>query len=337
MNRRIVSALICAVSLVTTSTASAIPEEGYADGYAAEVQPWADAGRVAEFNGTRGVNISYVAFEEAGADDAIIVLNGRTESYLKYLEVACDLRGLGASVYMMDHRGQGSSGRMLSDRQKGYVKHFGDYVRDLKKFVQRVVRPAGHSRVFILAHSLGGGIATRFAQRHPHLVDGLLLSAPMLEMNTAPYPESVAYAAAQVLTWFWQGESYAPGKGEFYIETFEEQTLTHSEARYAMGEAKLAANPMIRLGGPTNRWLSESIWATWRAGWDAEKLTMPVILFQAGDDQYVKPGRQNSICAEAVNCQKVLIEGASHELLIESDSMRDVVFDHIHSFINTYR
>ena len=337
MNRMSVFALVGALSLIITSTAQAVPEDGYAQSYETLVQPWADTGVVSSFNGERGIDISYITFEAPGANDAIVILNGRTENYLKYLEAAYDLRGLGASIYLMDHRGQGSSERILSDRQKGYVKHFDNYVKDLKKLVKDIVRPAGYSRVFVLGHSMGGAVATRFAQQYPHLVDALILSAPMLQINTSPYPESIAYAAAQTLTWFWQGESYAPGRGPYYTETFEEQSLTQSEARYAMGEAKLAANPALRLGGPTNRWLAESIWATWKAGWDAKKLTMPVILFQASNDQIVNPGRQTSICADAVNCQLVTLAGAEHELLVETDSVRDIVLDHIHTFVNSNR
>jgi lysophospholipase len=315
----------------------AIPEADYAGSYNQLVSPWADLGQVGTFNGVDGKDIGYISFVEPTSADAIIILNGRTENYLKYLETAYDLRGLGLSIYMMDHRGQGHSERVLSDRDKGYVKNFDDYVKDLKTLVDNVVKPAGHGRIFLVAHSLGGAVATRFAQTYPGKVHALILSAPMLQINTSPYPESLAYAAARTLTWFWQGESYAPGRGSYSTETFEEQTLTTSEVRYAMGESKLAAYPELRLGGPTNRWLSESIWATWKAGWYANKLTMPVLLFQAGNDQIVNPGRQNSICSAAPDCELVALPGAEHELLIESDSIRDTVLHRIHLFINSHR
>ena len=64
---------------------------------------------------------------------------------------------------------------------------------------------------------------------------------------------------------------------------------------------------------------------------------MPVILFQASNDQIVNPGRQTSICADAVNCQLVTLAGAEHELLVETDSVRDIVLDHIHTFVNSNR
>ncbi len=328
---------IFAALILSATNSYAVSETNYTTNYAEQVTPWADLGHVDTFYGVAGKKIGYISFVEPSANDAIIVLNGRTENYLKYLEVAYDLRGLGASIYMMDHRGQGHSDRLLSNRDKGYVKSFDHYVKDLNTFVDHIVKPAGYQRVFILAHSLGGAIATRFAQTHPSKVQGLLLSAPMHEINTSPYPESLTYVAARTLTWFWQGEAYAPGKGPYYTETFEEQVLTTSEARYDMGEEKLANNPALRLGGPTNRWLMESIWAGWKAGWNANKLTMPVILFQAGNDQIVRPGRQNSICSSAPNCQLISLAGAEHELLIESDEIRDTMFDNIYLFINANR
>ena len=322
---------------LSAATSYAVSETNYSSNYAQQVTPWSELGHVNHFRGVDNKRIGYISFVEPGANDAIIILNGRTENYLKYLEVAYDLRGLGSSIYMMDHRGQGHSDRILSNRDKGYVSSFNDYVKDLNTFVDHVVKPTGYDRVFILAHSLGGTVATRFAQTYPGKIQGLILSAPMHEINTSPYPESLTYAAVRTLTWFWQGESYAPGKGPYYTESFEEQTLTTSEARYDMGEEKLAENPALRLGGPTNRWLSEAIWASWQAGWYANKLTMPVLLFQASNDQIVRPGRQDSICSTAPQCQLVKLAGAEHEILIESDSIRDTIFDRIHLFINANR
>ena len=93
---------------------------------------WRDHAVEGEFKGKDGIPIRYAALRQAKVDRAILIVNGRVESYLKYQELAWDLWRQGYSLYLIDHRGQGLSGRMLADLEKGYVADFDDYVLDLK-------------------------------------------------------------------------------------------------------------------------------------------------------------------------------------------------------------
>ncbi len=93
-----------------------------------------------EFKGKDGVTIRYAALRQAKVERAILIVNGRVESYLKYQELAWDLWRQGYSLYLIDHRGQGMSGRMLNDPQKGYVDQFDDYVVES----QAISRPYHH-------------------------------------------------------------------------------------------------------------------------------------------------------------------------------------------------
>lgn len=67
-----------------------------------------------------------------------------------------------ADVMIIDHRGQGRSGRLLSDTHRGHVVNFSDYVDDLAALWQQQVVPGHWRKRFILAHSMGGAIATLF-------------------------------------------------------------------------------------------------------------------------------------------------------------------------------
>ncbi len=57
------------------------------------------------------------------------------------LEVAYDLFHCGFDVMIIDHRGQGRSGRLLSDTHRGHVVNFSDYVDDLAALWQQQVVP----------------------------------------------------------------------------------------------------------------------------------------------------------------------------------------------------
>ena len=151
--------LFCAAFL-WSSVSFAISEDNYRETFEAEVLPWAQQYPIQYLSGQDGKSIAWVCYEKAGARDAVLISSGRTENIPKYLELAYDLYHgpLQASVCLFDHRGQGLSDRLISDTRKGYVKWFSDYAKDLKS-VRDAVKQLGHDRVFVLGHSMGGGIA----------------------------------------------------------------------------------------------------------------------------------------------------------------------------------
>lgn len=86
------------------------------------------------FQGTDDVTIRYVQFTDPAHDKVLVISSGRSESYVKYPEVLYDFFHLGFDVFIMDHRGQGLSRRMLDDPQKGHVERFDDYIDDFSQF-----------------------------------------------------------------------------------------------------------------------------------------------------------------------------------------------------------
>jgi lysophospholipase len=103
----------------------------------------------AEFTGVDNVPVRFVRFHAARHDRVIVVCPGRIESYVKYAELAYDLFHLGFDVLIIDHRGQGRSGRLLEDSHRGHVVNFSDYVDDLTAFwEQKSLRVRGASVIF---------------------------------------------------------------------------------------------------------------------------------------------------------------------------------------------
>ncbi|STU81649.1 Lysophospholipase L2 [Klebsiella pneumoniae] len=99
----------------------------------------------AEFKGVDDVPVRFVRFCAQHNDRLVLICPGRIESYVKYAEVAYDLFHCGFDVMIIDHRGQGRSGRLLSDTHRGHVVNFSDYVDDLAALWQQQVVP-GHWR-----------------------------------------------------------------------------------------------------------------------------------------------------------------------------------------------
>ena len=51
------------------------------------------------------------------------------------------------------------------------------------------------------------------------------------------------------------------------------------------------------------------------------------------EDAYVSPRALAAFCAKVKDCRDVLLEGARHEMLIETDAIRDRVLQEIRGFI----
>jgi lysophospholipase len=265
------------------------------------------------FEGKDGVMISFVKLEVPEEKGALVITQGRTESYIKYAELIHDLRHSGFSIYLMDHRGQGFSSRMLSDSQKGHVANFEDYVEDLKTFVDTVVNAGDHNRRFIYGHSMGGTIATLYAAKHHEEFDGMVLCAPMLQIDTSPLPEAAASLLANGLTALGMGDAYVLG-GKAYDpeEEFNGNHRTHSESRHSMQKKLVSLYPQTALGSPTNRWLREALKGARLAKGSADKIQTPVLLLQAEMDSVIKPTRQNEFCQTVRDCTRIVMAGSCH-------------------------
>ncbi|WP_348260358.1 serine aminopeptidase domain-containing protein, partial [Salmonella enterica] len=68
----------------------------------------------AEFIGVGNTRVRFVGFRNDSNDRTIVICPGRIESYVKYAELGYDLFHLGFVIFIMDHRGEGRSGRVLS-------------------------------------------------------------------------------------------------------------------------------------------------------------------------------------------------------------------------------
>jgi lysophospholipase len=293
-----------------------------------------NSGEPGTFKGVDGVPIVYRIHQAANAKAGIVIVPGRTEAIVKYAEVAQDLVAQGYSTYLVTLRGQGEAGRMLPDPSKGYVAWFDDYVQDTHTFISTVVKPK-QSRVFLVAHSLGGAAAATLVDEFPTDIDAMALSAPMFEIDLGGFPPPVAASLAAGVCNATDGSGYSVGSGPYQEETdFSSNTVTHSQARWQWKVQQLRDDESIRLGGVTWRWLCQSLVASSRAEGLGKFSSIPTVVFQAGTDVIVKPAGQNRYCADAPACTLSRIEGASHELLQETDEWRNVVLSRMVKFFD---
>jgi lysophospholipase len=316
---------------------------------------WTDRGVGSTLVGQGGLKLALRRFlqpDRATERGAIVVVSGRTESMLKYKELVYDLYRNGWSVYIHDHRGQGLSDREPAVRdqpQKGHVERFDDYVADLDAVLGTQVLPAGHARRVLLAHSMGGGITARYLQSgRPSVkkVDAAVLSSPMLEIvGLVPglsaeifscYLAHAAVALGAGADWHWGGGPYVP-------VDVQQNELTSSPVRTERMIDQERAAPATQLGSPTWGWIARSCDAAKATRVEAAKITTPLLVTIAGQDQIVLNHGAIQLCqrlaARGAGCGgpaggPVLIEGARHEMLIERDALRSQVLGRALGFLD---
>ncbi|NMP29660.1 lysophospholipase L2 [Rahnella sp. SAP-1] len=293
----------------------------------------------AEFLGVDEVAIRYVRFCSPEHDKVILVSTGRIESYVKYPELAYDLFHSGYDVMIVDHRGQGRSGRLLDDPHRGHVQSFDDYVTDLATFYQLEIAPRQYAKKFALAHSMGGAILALFLARQPDSFDAAALCAPM----TGIYIRMPGWLTRRILDWAeyrpLYRDGYALGTGHWRPLPFVVNRLTHSRERYRRNQRFYADYPELQVGGPTYHWVRESLQAGIQILQEAQNITTPLLLLQASEDHVVDNRSHLAFCqAMAIAghpCEgdkPLVIEGARHEILFERDDMRAQALDAILRF-----
>ncbi len=302
---------------------------------------WKQHGIFGTTSGVGGVRLATAVFRAPNERAAIVFAPGRTETFTKYAEVVRDLHPLGYSFYFLDHRGQGRSDRLAGRppappdfvSPPGHVDDFDHYVTDVANFVERVVRAEPHRHIVGWGHSMGGGILTRYAQRHPGRLDALILNSPLHGLPVAWWQKAFVNLMSTV---GWR-RSFAWGHGPWKpsADSFDGNDTTKSRGRYDFKMDIYAKDPYLWLGGPSYGWVREAIRAgkTMRA--EAAKLTLPVLLFQAGEESLVDNDAQDAVAAAAPDCTKIVFPGARHELLHERDEVRDAVLDHVLSFLES--
>lgn len=175
-------------------------------------------------------------WRDGGAMRLVLLVHGYTEHGGRYAPLARFLAGRGSLVVAPDHVGHG-----LSGGERGVIADFEAVVNDLHSVIEAY---GDGLDVVVIGHSMGGLLATRYVQRHPKRLAGLVLSAPAV--GVAPFLETVL-AMPEIPEQGFDGAllSRDPAVGE---DNAADPLVWHGPWRRATLEGALAADRAVEAG-----------------------------------------------------------------------------------------
>jgi len=271
----------------------------------------------------------------SGDKGTILLFTGRTEYIEKYGRIAGDLNAMGYAVISIDWRGQGLSDRDLADhdlpdRNTGHIDDFLDYQLDVAAMLDCARAQNLPQPCYLLAHSMGGGIGLRsLMQDLP--VKAACFSAPMWGIALAGVMRPVAWSTAWLAQSFRQGHRYIPsGKPETYINLaeFAGNQLTTDPEQFAYMKNQTTTHPELALGSPSMTWLYMAlIEARDMAANPAPDV--PALTFLGTNERIVDTDPIHERMSGWPRGELVMIDGAEHEVLLETPAKRDPILTRI--------
>lgn len=271
----------------------------------------------------QSLSLEFKSFTRTDAKASIVMVHGFSENFVKYQEFIYDLYRNGYNVHIYNLRGHG---RSSFDKQASvHVDRFECYVDDLEKFIEKISATDSLPKIGF-AHSLGGGIMARYLQRGHRKLEMAFLSSPLIKMQTPPLPYSLVKIGAAVATNLSLGSTLAFGQSLPEDNWTLEDASTLSKLRFEHYKSNAFSDAyadMLR-GGATYGFLHEVFQVSDRLldPQQIAKIQVPILIFQAGQDQWVENDAQNIFCEFAKQCKLVQLDQARHEIYHEQDEFR---------------
>lgn len=284
-----------------------------------------------------GIQLRLFSVAHADARGTVLLLNGRADFLERYFETLRELQSRGFSVVAFDWRGQGGSQRLRPDRNRGYVRHFRDYEKDLQAVLKHCETEQTAQPLYVLAHSTGGLVLLNHL-RKPGRFAKAVITAPLIDVNYKSWPRPVARLLTKFMHFSGMGWAYLPGyaHGPFRRNQFDSNPLTSDRLRWDRDMTTLEQHPELGVGGPTYSWLKGALDFIDRINnWPPRKpIACPVLLLGAGQETVVHARAARQFAQDVAGVSYIEIADAKHEILMEKNVHRRQFWSAFDSFMS---
>jgi lysophospholipase len=290
------------------------------------------------FTANDGTKLHYTFVKNEQEKAAVVISHGFCEIIAKYDETIYYLYQLGYSVYFIDHRGHGYSGRKVPEFDKVCIGSFDEYVDDFRQFMDEIVKKNSPDTTYLLfAHSMGGAIGALFLEKYPDYFKAAVLSSPMIKMRCGKMPDWLVWIC---IGWghlvHWQYH-YVPGQ-HGYDDTYDfDNSCSLSRARYDYVYKLRQVTPEYQTSSGTYGWVEAGQRASGKIMKNAGRVQIPVLLLQAGIDDLVRLDAQERFAKESGNTKLVRFPDAKHEIFNAATDTREKYYHEVFSFFEEQR
>jgi lysophospholipase len=268
----------------------------------------------------------------------MLVLPGRREFIEEYQYVIDEFVDRGFHVWSMDWRGQGASSRMLNHPNKGHIDSYETYIHDLNHLINSYILPQSDAPLYAFAHSMGGHVMLRYLlENQKNIIKATILSAPMLDIRTDPYPLRVARALTKAMMMTGNSERYIFGEKLYDPESeiFEGNPFTSSESQFMHRMKMQQEHPHCAVDGFTFGWLDATFKSIdkFKKSLKETNLTSPILILSPKDDVLIRPEVYPEICEVLSQCVLKVYVGARHCLMDEDEQIRSQIWQDVDEFI----
>jgi alpha-beta hydrolase superfamily lysophospholipase len=230
----------------------------------------------------------------------IVLAHGINDHSGRYAHVVDALVAHGMAVYTIDHRGHGKS-----EGPRAQVRRFDDLVDDFALVTTQAAKEQP-GPLYVLGHSMGGLLATRYTLRNQASMAGLVLSAPaiVIDEQTSPVMKLALLALARVaprLTLLPERHGLLSRDPE--VERVKKLDPLISDRKTTIGSARA----LLIASEQTQKELGQ--------------LTLPLLVMHGADDTLTFPSGSRMVIDRAASTDKTLKiwPGLRHEIFNEPE------------------
>ena len=264
----------------------------------------------------------------------ILLQQGHNEFIEKYYETIQEFLDRNFNVISFDWRGQGMSDKMINNENKQYIEDFNVHDSDLEFIVDKFIKINFNEPLIGVGHSMGGCILLSSLLNDENRFDSMILSAPMLGFKN----EIILTSLLPLINLFFKKTSYfllsKPNMGK---ETpFSENELTNDPIRYERTLKLIRQKPNIRLWGVTNAWVNaaKKRLLLIRKKILEKEIKTNALIFNSINDKVVDSNKIIEICQKLKNCKIINIPETKHEIFMEKNPHRNLMWSEIDDFLN---
>jgi alpha-beta hydrolase superfamily lysophospholipase len=241
---------------------------------------------------------------EGDVKATVVIAHGASEHSGRYGYVVDRLVADGFAVHSVDHRGHGRS-----EGPRAFLDRFVNVLSDLGQVVDRAREAHPDRPLFLLGHSMGGGVATAFALRHQSKLDGLALSAPLTVLEAAPLPLRMIARTLSKL---------APRTGVYEVEAGGISRDPEEVRRYD-------EDPLVYRGKLPARTVTELADMVAPFADELPRLTLPLLVMHGTADRIVPIAGAELVAERSGSTDSTFhrYDGFFHELFNEPAGERD--------------